>query len=155
MCGTASSQKRHTYLLQFVMLSIYHLFNRISIHLHHLQRYFIKIRAAVHHFVQQSLCMMSYCTNRRPDRCFMPENTWFRKLRPKSHPDILLEWVPGWLSSVYERGRLASAADKEAISAAPASKPCWQRSYLVFTWIYRKAAANFSGEPENRVQKVL
>ena len=89
MCGTASSQKRHTYLLQFVMLSIYHLFNRISIHLHHLQRYFIKIRAAVHHFVQQPLCMMSYCTNRRPDRCFMPENTWFRKLRPKSHPDIL------------------------------------------------------------------
>ena len=27
--------------------------------------------------------------------------------------------------------------------------------YLVFTWIYRKAAANFSREPENRVQKVL
>ena len=27
--------------------------------------------------------------------------------------------------------------------------------YLVFTWIYRKAAANFSREPGNRVQKVL
>ena len=27
--------------------------------------------------------------------------------------------------------------------------------YLVFTWIYRKAATNFSREPENRVQKVL
>ena len=27
--------------------------------------------------------------------------------------------------------------------------------YLVFTWIYRKAAANFSREPENGVQKVL
>ena len=34
------------------MLTIYHLFSRISIHL---QRYFIKIRAAVHHFVQQPL----------------------------------------------------------------------------------------------------
>ena len=32
--------------------SIYHLFSRISIHL---QRYFIKIRAAVHYFVQQPL----------------------------------------------------------------------------------------------------
>ena len=51
MCGTASSQKCHAYLLQFVMLSIYHLFSRISIHL---QRYFIKIRAAVHYFVQQT-----------------------------------------------------------------------------------------------------
>ena len=28
-------------------------------------------------------------------------------------------------------------------------------NYLVFTWIYRKAATNFSREPENRVQKVL
>ena len=27
--------------------------------------------------------------------------------------------------------------------------------YLVFTWIYREAATNFSREPENRVQKVL
>ena len=27
--------------------------------------------------------------------------------------------------------------------------------YLVFTWIYRKAATNFSREPENGVQKVL
>ena len=27
--------------------------------------------------------------------------------------------------------------------------------YLVFTWIYRKAFANISREPENRVQKVL
>ena len=27
--------------------------------------------------------------------------------------------------------------------------------YFVFTWIYRKAAANFSREPGNRVQKVL
>lgn len=27
--------------------------------------------------------------------------------------------------------------------------------YLVFTWIYRKTATNFSREPENRVQKVL
>ena len=27
--------------------------------------------------------------------------------------------------------------------------------YLVFTWIYMKAFANFSREPENRVQKVL
>ena len=27
--------------------------------------------------------------------------------------------------------------------------------YLVFTWIYKKAFANFSREPENRVQKVL
>ena len=27
--------------------------------------------------------------------------------------------------------------------------------YLVFTWIYRKAVANFSREPENGVQKVL
>ena len=27
--------------------------------------------------------------------------------------------------------------------------------YLVFTWIYRKAATNFSREPGNRVQKVL
>ena len=26
---------------------------------------------------------------------------------------------------------------------------------LIFTWIYRKAATNFSREPENRVQKVL
>ena len=52
MCGTASSQKCHVDLLQFVMLSIYHLFSRISIHL---QRYFIKIRAAVHYFVQQTL----------------------------------------------------------------------------------------------------
>lgn len=51
MCGTASSQKCHVDLLQFVMLSIYHLFSRISIHL---QRYFIKIRAAVHYFVQQT-----------------------------------------------------------------------------------------------------
>lgn len=51
MCGTALSQKCHAYLLQFVMLSIYHLFSRISIHL---QRYFIKIRAAVHYFVQQT-----------------------------------------------------------------------------------------------------
>ena len=34
------------------MLSIYHLLSRISIHL---QRYFIKIRAAVHYFVQQTL----------------------------------------------------------------------------------------------------
>ena len=52
MCGTALSQKCHAYLLQFVMLSIYHLLSRISIHL---QRYFIKIRAAVHYFVQQTL----------------------------------------------------------------------------------------------------
>lgn len=52
MCGTASSQKCHADLLQFVMLSIYHLLSRISIHL---QRYFIKIRAAVHYFVQQPL----------------------------------------------------------------------------------------------------
>ena len=52
MCGTASSQKCHADLLQFVMLTIYHLFSRISIHL---QRYFIKIRAAVHYFVQQPL----------------------------------------------------------------------------------------------------
>ena len=52
MCGTASSQKCHADLLQFVMLTIYHLFSRISIHL---QRYFIKISAAVHHFVQQPL----------------------------------------------------------------------------------------------------
>ena len=74
------------------MLTIYHLFNRISIHL---QRYLIKIRAAVHHFVQQTRCMMFYCTNRRSDRCFMPENTWFRKLRPKSHPDILF-WKECW-----------------------------------------------------------
>ena len=73
--------------------------------------------------------------------------------KPPRHP--FLEGVLGWLSIVYERGRLASAADKEVISAAPASKPCWQRSYLVFTWIYRKAVANFSREPENRVQKVL
>ena len=28
-------------------------------------------------------------------------------------------------------------------------------NYLVFTWIYRKAAANFSREPENGVQKAL
>ena len=28
-------------------------------------------------------------------------------------------------------------------------------NYLVFTWIYRKAATNFSKVPENRVQKVL
>ena len=28
-------------------------------------------------------------------------------------------------------------------------------NYRVFTWIYRKAAANFSREPGNRVQKVL
>ena len=27
--------------------------------------------------------------------------------------------------------------------------------YLVFTWIYRKAAANFSREPGYRAQKVL
>ena len=27
--------------------------------------------------------------------------------------------------------------------------------YLVFTWIYRKAATNFSRETGNRVQKVL
>ena len=27
--------------------------------------------------------------------------------------------------------------------------------YLVFTWIYKKAFANFSREPENRAQKVL
>ena len=27
--------------------------------------------------------------------------------------------------------------------------------YLVFTWIYMKAAANFSREPENGVKKVL
>ena len=27
--------------------------------------------------------------------------------------------------------------------------------YLVFTWIYRKAFANFSREPENGVQNVL
>ena len=27
--------------------------------------------------------------------------------------------------------------------------------YLVFTWIYKKAFANISREPENRVQKVL
>ena len=26
--------------------------------------------------------------------------------------------------------------------------------YLVFTWIYKKAFANFSREPENRVQRV-
>ena len=28
-------------------------------------------------------------------------------------------------------------------------------NYLVFTWIYRKAATNFSRERENRVQKAL
>ena len=28
-------------------------------------------------------------------------------------------------------------------------------NYLVFTWIYKKAFANISREPENRVQKVL
>ena len=28
-------------------------------------------------------------------------------------------------------------------------------NYLVFTWIYRKAATNISREPESRVQKVL
>ena len=28
-------------------------------------------------------------------------------------------------------------------------------NYRVFTWIYRKAAAIFSREPESRVQKVL
>ena len=28
-------------------------------------------------------------------------------------------------------------------------------NYLVFTWIYRKAATNISREPGNRVQKVL
>ena len=28
-------------------------------------------------------------------------------------------------------------------------------NYFVFTWIYRKAATNFSREPENGVQKVL
>ena len=28
-------------------------------------------------------------------------------------------------------------------------------NYLVFTWIYKKAFASISREPENRVQKVL
>ena len=94
MCGTASSQKCHAYLLQFVMLSIYHLFSRISIHL---QRYFIKIRAAVHYFVQQTLSFAessgtfsaSFSFGWHPENSNGPADAGAGGARTASRPDRL------------------------------------------------------------------
>jgi len=44
----------------------------------------------------------------------------------------------------------ASSPSEPGNSTLPGVRPD-----LVFTWIYRKAFANISREPENRVQKVL